>query len=921
MKRLAVASILLLAGIAGAWPINTNSTTVSVGTQKAVAFSIPQGEPRVIEALFVNGANPAALTGMTAIYLYRTNNGATWWAITGTVDSAAGAVRFTWDATRDAGALSYYGWVRVVKGDSSPIYRLQVDLTMIPTPGFVPNATALTVAPIDFSGLAWTNEPWAAKGDLVAVNATATNALAVASSKLSVEADPAALPVATNALAQAGTALSWGDHRAAGYVTGEVIRAESDPLAMPVALAASNLASTAVQVEVDPEAKPIATNALAIAQTARGWGDHATNHYATGDFVRVEVDTLATVAGRGGFAGTESIGPLRVTAGKYGLDAGASAWPGVVGSLSIGDYAGQASSGSRVISIGRYAGARGTLSDSVYIDNFDASPGLTYNPTNNMVFARGGALNLGRTGTHSEGLVNSLRGAWSPPIDWTVAAHASFVETNGNGAGLSNVLHALPGSYTGALYATGGNVLTNAAAFATAAQGTAAITNISINGQTASVTDGVAHVSIPLADSVARSMIATLSRNLILTYYRAYVYAPGGINWTDGYISTFGTPNDDYGVGSTGVVYDVVEKAWSNIDRGIGAYLGLNSAGTAFSALLMNRVNCEDIEYGCSIAVWVKLDGSKNTGGTRILADCVSWAEDGAAGGINIQINSSTGQAQVDWWDNAMQWSGWPSSLMGLNDLRDDAWHQVVVTYYDGTMSLYVDGVLDSYTSTTINSQSAGGNGKNRWTFGAENQRTTPSTAFEVFNLFGWIGNIVNFSGAISATDVANLYAASSADLVTVAQGCSGLLLWVLDFRNAAFTSRTPNPTTGAYSLSTTIAFSPATDFGPGPGGAVTNVGAKLVSATTPLLYAPDTVRGSVLCKVDSTNGMALSLSTDDGATSTNVSAELVYFDNITGYSLYDGSVSVTGASTNLNETFAFPDAGGFLRGWSRQVN
>lgn len=144
-----------------AWPVNTNSVTVPIDSQVSKTFSIPQGEVRVIEARFVSGTNVASMTNMTAQYLYKTPEAALWNIITGTVDVVAGSARVEWNSTYDTGAPRYMGWFRVLTAATNPAYRVQVDLTMITTPGFVPNATALTVAPIDCSTLSFTNEPWA----------------------------------------------------------------------------------------------------------------------------------------------------------------------------------------------------------------------------------------------------------------------------------------------------------------------------------------------------------------------------------------------------------------------------------------------------------------------------------------------------------------------------------------------------------------------------------------------------------------------------------------------------------------------------------------------------------------------------------------------------------------------------------------
>jgi len=161
LKRLTITTavaILAATGAALAWPVMTNAVTVPIGSQTAYNFTVPQGETRVLEADFTDGTNYPALTGMTADYLYRPPDGTVWYTAPATVSTNSGAVQLTWGPTLDNGSPRYTGWLRLLTG-SNPTYRLQFDIRMIATPGFVPNATALTVSPIDFSVLG-TNAPW-----------------------------------------------------------------------------------------------------------------------------------------------------------------------------------------------------------------------------------------------------------------------------------------------------------------------------------------------------------------------------------------------------------------------------------------------------------------------------------------------------------------------------------------------------------------------------------------------------------------------------------------------------------------------------------------------------------------------------------------------------------------------------------------
>lgn len=180
----------------------------------------------------------------------------------------------------------------------------------------------------------------------------------------------------------------------------------------------------------------------------------------TNQFLTEETDTLATVASRGGFAGTEEIGPLRVVASRYGANAGfeasgsswgaygenagsgasGSAWSAYgfdAGGNSHGDYWCASGVGSGVNSVGNYWGAYGYSvglgsvhtnshmfgkhaarnargNNRLYIDVYDENPDYAADgATNDMVFGDNGYLYLGRGGGAPGGEQGgTLRGPW-----------------------------------------------------------------------------------------------------------------------------------------------------------------------------------------------------------------------------------------------------------------------------------------------------------------------------------------------------------------------------------------------------------------------------------------------------------------------------------------------------------------------------
>ncbi len=210
----ALAGALLLAAsfTSRAAVVVTNSYDVVLPGPVALRAAVPQGERVLIAARFLRNARPLDLTGCTADYLYRTNGMASWWTAPASVSGATVYVPF--GPELDPGASAYVGWVRVLSG-TNPLYRCELLLRMLSTPGHVPNASALALAPIDFSRLTWTNAPWATSGELSAeISARAagdlvarTNLQAALTAEAGTRAAADTALITSNTAARAATAV------------------------------------------------------------------------------------------------------------------------------------------------------------------------------------------------------------------------------------------------------------------------------------------------------------------------------------------------------------------------------------------------------------------------------------------------------------------------------------------------------------------------------------------------------------------------------------------------------------------------------------------------------------------------------------------------------------------------------------------
>lgn len=188
MKNTAISSLLALAAFLGlqiasqAAPIATLRWEVAPGAPRPASFRLAHGASALLEAHFLDNRSPIALPeGFSASMYYRTNSMSGWWPAPHEIAVAQvgtnGIVRARWAAALDGGADEYQLFLRVSTPDGGDVdYSAFATLTMLESPGFVPNALPLPVQTIDFAAIEVTNAPWATPGYVDDAVAAATPA-------------------------------------------------------------------------------------------------------------------------------------------------------------------------------------------------------------------------------------------------------------------------------------------------------------------------------------------------------------------------------------------------------------------------------------------------------------------------------------------------------------------------------------------------------------------------------------------------------------------------------------------------------------------------------------------------------------------------------------------------------------------------
>jgi hypothetical protein len=419
--------------------------------------------------------------------------------------------------------------------------------------------------------------------------------------------------------------------------------------------------------------------------------------------------------------------------------------------------------------------------------------------------------------------------------------------------------------------------------------------------------------------------VAELARNLVLTYYRAYVYAPGITAWTDGYISTFGGPTDDH-ADASGVFYDSVEKGWSNLDRPLGFRLGNQGNGKA-QYLYTHRWNGQDVEYGFAWSMWVK-PYEYSPGWVADLGGCNSRTAGGAMTGFMLQILGSQG-GETDAGKIRAIWGD--SSYFTTTDIIPvNEWTHVVLQYDGADIQLWTNGILAcTETGPSIvgeGSAADGKAGKQMFTIGIGNDYYShPSLSQNhIYTYNGEVAGLVLSSGAFTEAQIQVLMDLGGNIKDSDMEGYDYPRIWTVNFKGGVLDSTGWVYGTEAYG---TAFFSPVLQdykscFTVGPGRIATNEAAYMASSTYELLTTPANVRCSVLMKADITNDCLSQISTDSGSHYVHAALSRVSTDIITGYGMYEWSAAAgPNASTFLIQKFTFPTNGGFLRGWSRQVD
>lgn len=223
MKRLTTLMLCAFAAAASAeiplgWAFEASRPTKPT-------WEVYHGESVTLEpTILVGGVALSYPTNTAAALCYQTNGmGSAWWSTPAVVTT--NSVSAVWSGSFDIGASAYTFFFKITYPDGAISYRANGSLKMLDSPGFVPNAIAQPVTFIDFSAVAYTNEPWATPADLAAI----------------VEEDPAATPIAqaahtaaTNAQAVAASKVPLARTVNGKALSANIALAASDVAAVPM---------------------------------------------------------------------------------------------------------------------------------------------------------------------------------------------------------------------------------------------------------------------------------------------------------------------------------------------------------------------------------------------------------------------------------------------------------------------------------------------------------------------------------------------------------------------------------------------------------------------------------------------------------------------------------------------------------------
>lgn len=175
-------------------------------------WEIYHGESVSLEPTILEDGTPASYpTNAIATLYYQTNNmGSVWYEAPASIIS--NSVVAAWTPSLDCGASTYRFFISVVAPGGSISYRANGKLSMMDSPGAVPNALELPVEVIDFSTIDLRNAPWAEASDVEEIGqsiitlSNRVESIVANGGGIVEESDPHALPIALQALVSATNA-------------------------------------------------------------------------------------------------------------------------------------------------------------------------------------------------------------------------------------------------------------------------------------------------------------------------------------------------------------------------------------------------------------------------------------------------------------------------------------------------------------------------------------------------------------------------------------------------------------------------------------------------------------------------------------------------------------------------------------------
>lgn len=175
-------------------------------------WEIYHGESVSLEPTILEEGTPSSYpTNSVATLYYQTNNmGSVWYAAPASIIS--NNVVAEWTPSLDCGAATYRFFISVVAPGGSISYRANGKLTMMDSPGAIPNELEIPVKTIDFSKIDIVNAPWAEASDVEVIGQSITalsnrvESIVANGGGIVEESDPHALPIAVQALVAATNA-------------------------------------------------------------------------------------------------------------------------------------------------------------------------------------------------------------------------------------------------------------------------------------------------------------------------------------------------------------------------------------------------------------------------------------------------------------------------------------------------------------------------------------------------------------------------------------------------------------------------------------------------------------------------------------------------------------------------------------------